>query len=106
MSPDDIENCFKDIICRQNPKIQKDMVRPGIDLVADLGYDSIQVIEIIVELEQEYEIDLLELEEGLTILNLADYDKLLEITQKLVSEEGLSSTDGLGSRSASPGGHY
>lgn len=54
---DSIEAKVKELICQQL-EVSEDQVKPGASFVDDLKADSLAVVELVLALEQEYDIEI------------------------------------------------
>lgn len=83
-----IDEILKEIIVRiATVCVDKEKINENTVLTNDLGYDSVQVITLIVEVESEFKI---EIEDGdLEIENLVEYRRLRDMIMKKVMNRTL-----------------
>jgi len=76
-----IEQRLKNIVSNvATQDVDIDAINEKTILTNDLGYDSVQIIELIVELENEFEIEIED--EDLEIERLTVYSNLLEMIER------------------------
>ena len=76
-----VEQTLKELIVRVAMKdVDVNSINEKTILTNDLGYDSVQIIELIVELENEFNIEIED--DDLEIENLTIYRKLHEIVER------------------------
>lgn len=74
---DRVKRCVS-IVCRND--MDDSSISDDITLTDDLGFDSIMMIELIVELEDEFEIEIDE--DDITLDEINDISSLIELVQK------------------------
>ncbi len=76
MSPEEIESKVKDLICQQL-EVSEDELKPGASFVDDLKADSLAVVELVLALEQEFDLEIPDedTEQIKTVSNAVDYIK-------------------------------
>ncbi len=76
MSPEQIESRVKEIICQQL-EVSEEQLRPEASFVDDLKADSLAVVELVLALEQEFQIEIPDedTEQIKTVKNALDYIK-------------------------------
>lgn len=75
-----------ELINRCNDINVNSKIADNTDLIEDLGYSSLNLMELIVEIEMEFNIEIED--EFLNIELLTKFDKLLEIVQMVIDKEG------------------
>ena len=76
ISPEQIESRVKEIICQQL-EVSEEQLRPEASFVDDLKADSLEVVELVLALEQEFKIEIPDedTEQIKTVKNALDYIK-------------------------------
>jgi acyl carrier protein len=76
MSPEEIESKVKDLICQQL-EVAEDELKPEASFVDDLKADSLAVVELVLALEQEFDLEIPDedTEQIKTVKNAVDYIK-------------------------------
>jgi acyl carrier protein len=76
MSPEEIESKVKDLICQQL-EVSEDQLKPEASFVDDLKADSLAVVELVLALEQEFDLEIPDedTEQIKTVKNAVDYIK-------------------------------
>lgn len=76
MSPEEIETKVKDLICQQL-EVSEDQLKPEASFVDDLKADSLAVVELVLALEQEFDLEIPDedTEQIKTVKNAVDYIK-------------------------------
>jgi acyl carrier protein len=76
MSPEEIEVKVKELICQQL-EVSEDQLKPEASFVDDLKADSLAVVELVLALEQEFDIEIPDedTEQIKTVKNALDYIK-------------------------------
>ncbi len=76
MSPEEIESKVKDLICQQL-EVGEDELKPEASFVDDLKADSLAVVELVLALEQEFDLEIPDedTEQIKTVKNAVDYIK-------------------------------
>jgi acyl carrier protein len=73
MSKDEIQSKVIDITCEQL-QVARDQVKPETSFVDDLGADSLDIAELVMEFEDEFDLNIPEDEEGIkTIADAVAY---------------------------------
>ena len=73
MSKEEIQNKVIDITCEQL-QVSRDQVKPETSFVDDLGADSLDIAELVMEFEDEFDLNIPEDEEGIkTIADAVTY---------------------------------
>ena len=82
----DIEEVLKELIVNASEKnIKKDQIKMNSSLINDLGFDSINLMKLIVDIEQQFEI---EYGDGLQMIsNIANYDTLVHYISDLLEQK-------------------
>jgi len=57
MSPDEIESKVKEIICNQL-EVSPEQLRPEASFIDDLGADSLDIVELVMAMEEEFDIEI------------------------------------------------
>lgn len=78
----EIEVKLKKIIVECGVGIEKEQINEHTNLIDDLGFESVNLVELIVDIETEFDIEIGD--EYLNMTTLSKYDKLLEMVVKLV----------------------
>lgn len=76
---------LKEIIVECKDGIDITKIDEQIDLVRDFGFDSINIIQLIVQIESEFDIEIGD--EDLILARLSPYKNLVEILNKKLGEE-------------------
>ena len=76
MSPEEIESKVKELICQQL-EVSEDQLKPDSSFVDDLKADSLAVVELVLALEQEFDLEIPDedTEQIKTVKNAVDYIK-------------------------------
>jgi acyl carrier protein len=76
MTPEEIESKVKELICQQL-EVSEDQLKPEASFVDDLKADSLAVVELVLALEQEFDIEIPDedTEQIKTVKNALDYIK-------------------------------
>jgi acyl carrier protein len=76
MSPEEIESKVKELICQQL-EVSEDLLKPEASFVDDLKADSLAVVELVLALEQEFDLEIPDedTEQIKTVKNAVDYIK-------------------------------
>jgi len=76
MTPEEIENKVKELICQQL-EVSEDQLKPESSFVDDLKADSLAVVELVLALEQEFDLEIPDedTEQIKTVKNAVDYIK-------------------------------
>lgn len=76
MSPEEIESKVKELICEQL-EVSDEQLAPGASFVDDLKADSLAVVELVLALEQEFNIEIPDdhTEQIKTVKDAIDYIK-------------------------------
>jgi acyl carrier protein len=76
MSPEEIESKVKELICQQL-EVSEDQLKPEASFVDDLKADSLAVVELVLALEQEFDLEIPDedTEQIKTVKNAVDYIK-------------------------------
>ena len=88
-----IGNIVKDIIIKNLPVIESpsnkedNIIKDSSILIEDLGYDSIQFIQLIIDLEKEFNIEFND--EMILMESLSTIEKLISTIEFLVSQKNL-----------------
>ncbi|MCM3135791.1 acyl carrier protein [Paenibacillus polysaccharolyticus] len=83
MEVKDIELQLKSIIVSCGKNVKLDQINEDSDLIQELAYDSMNFIQLIAELEMEFDIEIDETE--IDLVNLSKYKSLVELViSKLV----------------------
>jgi len=74
MSPEEIESKVKELICEQL-EVNEDQLKPEASFVDDLKADSLAVVELVLALEQSFELEIPDedTEQIKTVKNAVDY---------------------------------
>lgn len=74
MSPEEIESKVKELICQQL-EVSEDQLKPEASFVDDLKADSLAVVELVLALEQEFDLEIPDedTEQIKTVKNAVDY---------------------------------
>ncbi len=74
MTPEEIESKVKELICEQL-EVSEDQLKPDSSFVDDLKADSLAVVELVLALEQEFDIEIPDedTEQIKTVKNAVDY---------------------------------
>lgn len=76
MNPEEIESKVKELICQQL-EVSEEQLKPEASFVDDLKADSLAVVELVLALEQEFNIEIPDedTEQIKTVKNALDYIK-------------------------------
>jgi acyl carrier protein len=76
MTPEEIENKVNELICQQL-EVSEDQLKPESSFVDDLKADSLAVVELVLALEQEFDLEIPDedTEQIKTVKNAVDYIK-------------------------------
>lgn len=76
MSPEEIETKVNELICQQL-EVSEDQLKPEASFVDDLKADSLAVVELVLALEQEFDLEIPDedTEQIKTVKNAVDYIK-------------------------------
>ena len=76
MTPEEIESKVKELICQQL-EVSEDQLKPDSSFVDDLKADSLAVVELVLALEQEFDLEIPDedTEQIKTVKNAIDYIK-------------------------------
>ncbi len=76
MTPEEIETKVKELICQQL-EVSEDQLKPESSFVDDLKADSLAVVELVLALEQEFDLEIPDedTEQIKTVKNAVDYIK-------------------------------
>jgi len=76
MSPEEIFDKIKEIIIEQLG-VQEDAVKPEASFIDDLGADSLDIVELIMALEEEFDLEIpdSDAEKVVTVSDVVDYIK-------------------------------
>ena len=76
MTPEEIESKVKELICQQL-EVSEDQLKPESSFVDDLKADSLAVVELVLALEQEFDLEIPDedTEQIKTVKNAVDYIK-------------------------------
>jgi acyl carrier protein len=83
MTKDEISEKVIDIICEQLD-VSRDKVKPETSFVDDLGADSLDTAELVMEFEDEFDLDIPEDEEGIKTVG----DAITYIEKKVNEKNG------------------
>ncbi len=74
MTPEEIESKVKELICQQL-EVSEDQLKPESSFVDDLKADSLAVVELVLALEQEFDLEIPDedTEQIKTVKNAVDY---------------------------------
>tara|TARA_R110002096_G_scaffold44526_7_gene120189 strand:- start:7315 stop:7554 length:240 start_codon:yes stop_codon:yes gene_type:complete len=74
MTPEEIETKVKELICQQL-EVSEDQLKPESSFVDDLKADSLAVVELVLALEQEFDLEIPDedTEQIKTVKNAVDY---------------------------------
>ena len=82
----DTNKKLKDIIAKVATKpVEHEMINDRTILTSDLGFDSIQIISLIIEIETEFEIDIED--EDLEIEKLTVYSSLYDMIERKLNKK-------------------
>ena len=76
----DVESKVKDIVCEQLG-VSEDEVAPNASFIEDLGADSLDIVELVMALEEEYDLEISD-EEAEKIRTVGDVVSYIENNKK------------------------
>ncbi len=78
-----VDEKLKEIIVRCGVGIEKEKINLKTNLINDLGFESVNIVELVVDIETEFDVEIED--EYLDPSIIAEYDKLLEMVLKLTA---------------------
>lgn len=76
----DVEKKLKDIISECGIEVNKNLINYNTDFIKDLGFSSINIVQLVVEIEYAFDIEILD--DDLQIENLSSYKNLIELLKR------------------------